>query len=262
MRKSRILPALRAGRPVLCTKINTADPVVVDIIGLTGFDLLWICTEHTAIGADRLAHLLRTAAMNDMDTMVRVSKGSYSDYIRPLELGATGLMIPHCKSGEEAREIGQMTRFHPLGRRPLDGGNSDGNYCLLPLPEYLRQANENTFIVVQVEDPEAIDEIEAIAAAPGVDAIFVGPGDLSHGLGVPGQINHPEIRRTIERVAAACAANGKYWGLPVSPATAPGYVSMGAQLLANGADVLGLTAYFRQVRTNFETLGLNFKPTP
>jgi 4-hydroxy-2-oxoheptanedioate aldolase len=258
MRKSRTLEALRAGRPVLCTKINTADPVVVDIIGLTGFDLLWICTEHTSIGADRLGHLIRTAGMNGMDTMVRVSKGSYSDYIRPLELGATGLMVPHCKSGEEARAIGQTTRFHPIGRRPLDGGNSDGNYCLLDLPDYLRLANENTFIVVQIEDPEAIDQVEAIAAAPGIDALFVGPGDLSHGLGFPGQTNHPVIQRTIERVAAACAANGKWWGLPVSPTSAPRYLEMGARLLASGADVHALTGYFRQVRADFERLGIEF----
>lgn len=247
---------LRAGQPVLCTKMNTTDPVIADMIGRLGFDVLWLCMEHTGIDWDRLGHLIRTASMNGMDTMVRVAKGSYCDYIRPLEAGATGLMVPHCMSGEEARRIGRATKFHPRGRRPLDGGNSDGEYCLMGLDDYLSQANENTFVIVQVEDPEAIDEIDAIAAAPGVDGLFVGPADLSHGLGVPGQMGHPEVQRAIERVAAACAANGKFWGLPTSLESAPRYMEMGARYLTHGADVLGLAPYFRNIREQFGKLGV------
>src|SRR3954453_3299991 len=112
MRVSRVRKKLRSGKPVICTKINTTDPVIVDLIGLMGFDCLWICSEHAAVDWDRLGHLIRTAAMNDMDTMIRVAKGSYSDLIRPLEQGASGLMIPHCMDQEEARKIARTTRFH------------------------------------------------------------------------------------------------------------------------------------------------------
>jgi 4-hydroxy-2-oxoheptanedioate aldolase len=230
------------------------------MIGLLGFDCLWICNEHGAVDWDRLGHLIRTATMNDMDTMIRTSKGSYTDFVRPLELGAAGLMIPHCMSTQDAKEIARMTRFHPIGRRPLDSGNSDGHYCMIPLSEYLRNANENTFIIVQIEDPEALDSIEEIAAVPGIDALFIGPADLSHGLGVPGQVDHPQVNETIRRVADACRKNGKAWGLPVRPESASKYLEMGARFLASGADVLGLQQYYRDLRKRFEDLGVEFSP--
>jgi len=260
MRNSRVKQKLAAGQPVLCTKINVPDPVIVDMIGLLGFDCLWICREHGAIDLDRLGHLVRTANMNDMDTLVRVPKGSYSDFIHPLELGATGIMVPHVAGGEEARSIARATRYHPQGRRPLDGGNSDGHYCMIPLAEYLRKANENTFVVVQIEDPETLERIDEIAAVDGIDCLFVGPGDLSHGLGAPGTPEHPTILKAVERVAAACARHGRAWGLPVSAATAPRYLEMGARFLSSGADVLGLHPYFLEIRKSFERLGFTFQP--
>ncbi|MBM3792682.1 MAG: aldolase [Acidobacteria bacterium] len=260
MRPSRVRRKLAANQPVLCTKMNTLDPVIADMIGLIGFDCLWLCNEHTGIDWDRLGHLIRTAQVNDLDTMIRTDKGAYPDFIRPLEAGATSLMVPHCMSGAEARAIGQATRFQPLGRRALDSGNVDGHYCLIPLAEYLQKANENTFIVVQIEDPEALDQIDEIVAAPGVDVVFVGPADLSHGLGVPGQFQDRRVQKAIEDVADACRKHGKHWGLPVSPETAPKLMEMGARFLASGADVLGLGAYLRDLRGRFEKLGVEFEP--
>jgi 4-hydroxy-2-oxoheptanedioate aldolase len=259
MRASRVREKLAAGKPVLVTKMNTLDPMVADIVGLTGFDCLWLCNEHTGIDWDRMGHLIRAAAMNGTDTVIRVSKGSYSDYIRPLELGATGIMVPHCMSGREAREIGRATRFQPLGRRALDGGNCDGLYCLVPVKDYLRLANENTFVVVQIEDPEALDHIDDIVKAPGVDVIFIGPGDLSHGLGDPGNIGHPRIQDAIMEVARACRRHNKHWGLPVTADTVQRYLDLGARFLSSGADVLGLGTYFKDLRDRFARLGFEFE---
>ncbi len=259
MRKSRVRRKLAANQPVMCTKMNTFDPVIADMIGLLGFDCLWLCNEHTGLDWDRMGNLIRTSSMNDMDTLIRTEKGAYTDLIRPLEVGATGLMVPHCLSAAEARAVGQATRFQPLGRRALDSGNADGHYCLIPLSEYLQQANENTFIIVQIEDPEALDQIEEIVAAPGVDVIFVGPADLSHGLGVPGQFQDPRIVKAIEEVAAACKKHHKHWGLPVSPESAPKYMEMGARFLASGADVIGLGAYLKDLRGKFHHIGVEFE---
>jgi len=259
MRRSRVRQKLAANQPVVITKMNTLDPVVCDMIGLLGFDCLWLCNEHSSIDWDRMGHLIRTAAMRDMDVMIRVAKGGYTDLIRPLELGAAGIMVPHCMSGQESHWIGKQTKFQPLGRRALDSGNSDGAYCLIPLADYLKHCNENTFTVVQIEDPEALEQIDAIVAAPGVDGVFVGPGDLSHALGVPGQFQDPRIRDTVEKVAVACKKHGKHWGLPMNAETAPGYIEMGARLLASGADVFALANYFRKLRSDFESIGVSFR---
>lgn len=260
MRQSRVREKLKAGKPVLCTKMNTTDPVIVDIIGLLGFDCLWICTEHVGIDWDRLSHMIRTAALNDMDTMVRVARGSYSDFIRPYELGATGLMIPHCTGPEDARYVVRETRYHPLGRRGCSNGNADGHYYMTPFTEHIRLVNENTFVTAQIEDPEAVEAAEAIAAIEGIDIIFIGPGDLSQGYGLPGQINHPTVQGAIKRVADACNKHHRTWGLPVTPETAPKYMEMGARFLTSGFDVIGLERYFQDLRRQFQELGVEFAP--
>jgi 4-hydroxy-2-oxoheptanedioate aldolase len=260
MRISRVKAKLAAGKPVLCTKINTQDPVVVDIIGLVGFDCVWMCREHVPIDGAQLAHLIRTASANDLDSVVRVAKSGYSEYNYPLELGASGIMVPHCMGADEARALVRMTRFHPLGKRALDSGNTDGHYCMLPLVEYMRRANENTFLVAQIEDPEAVEEADEMASVEGIDVLFVGPGDLSQALGIPGQTGHPEVERAIERVALACERHGRAWGLPVTAANVEKYTGMGARFCSTGADVLGLQDYFKAIRTRFEKIGFEFCP--
>jgi 4-hydroxy-2-oxoheptanedioate aldolase len=124
--------------------------------------------------------------------------------------------------------------------------------------DYLREANEKTFVIVQIEDPEAIDNIEKIAGVDGIDALFVGPTDLAHGLGVLGQMGHPKITEAINRVADACGKNKKHWGTPVSLETAPKYLEMGARFLTLGADVLGLREYYSGLRQHLGELGVEF----
>ncbi len=245
---------------MLLTKINTQDPVIVDMIGLIGFDGVWICCEHVPLDGDRLAHLIRTAGLNDLDSVVRVQKAGYSSYIHPLELGASGIMVPHCRGAREAAALVEATRFHPLGLRALDSGNADGHYCMVPLMEYMRHANENTVLVLQIEDPEAVEQAEEMAALNGVDVLFVGPGDLSQALGIPGQVGHPEVRKAIERVALACEKHGRAWGLPVDCENVERYLEMGALFCSAGADVLGLRDYYHNIRSRFERLGFAFSP--
>ena len=125
MRKSRVLKKLRTGEIVSCFNVHF-DAQVSDIAGRNGFDCLWIDREHLAQDWSAVQAHVWAAKSHDMDIMVRVPRGSYSDYIKPLELDATGIMVPHIMNLEDARKVVHMTRFHPIGRRPLDGGNADG----------------------------------------------------------------------------------------------------------------------------------------
>ena len=154
-------------------------------------------------------------------------------------------MYPHCMDGCEAARAARLTRFHPIGLRPVDGGNIDGDFCTVPLTDYMAHANAQKFVIVQIEDKEAIEHIDAIVATEGIDVVFVGPGDLSQSLGVPGQAGDPRIVAAIEAVAAACAKHGKHWGVPTSEANIRKYYDMGARFLTMGADVLGIHQYFK-----------------
>ena len=126
LRSSRMLRELRAGQCPTVLKLNLIDTRVVELAGLAGASAVWLCNEHVPNDWLNMEHMIRAAKLYDMDTIVRVSKGSYSEYVKPFEADATAIMVPHVASAEEARRIVEMTRFHPLGRRPIDGGNMDG----------------------------------------------------------------------------------------------------------------------------------------
>ena len=111
LRSSRIKRLLREGKFPATIKFNLTDPRVTELAGVCGFDAVWLCNEHVPTDWTTLEHTIRAARLHDMDTLVRVSKGSYSDYIRPLEAGATGIIVPHVESAEEAEKIISMTRL-------------------------------------------------------------------------------------------------------------------------------------------------------
>ena len=255
MRPSKILKKLRSGQLASCVKINLADPRVTEIASMCGIDCLWLDMEHVPSDWSVIENQIRSAKVYDVDTLVRVARGSYSDYIRPLEIDATGIMVPHVMSLKDAKQVVWQTRFHPLGRRPIDGGNVDGAYCMIDYPEYIKTANEQRFVIVQIEDPEPLDELEEIAKLEGIDMLFFGPGDFSQGIGCPGQWDNPLIEQTRKRIAEVANANGKVAATVGSPANIGKLIDMGYRFISMGADVVALTAYFRQMVAEFQRAG-------
>lgn len=120
-RKSRLLRELNAGANPCTLKLNLNDPRIIELAGLAGAAAVWLCNEHVPNDWTNLEHQVRAAKLHDMDTIVRVSKGSYSDYVKPFEMDATAIMVPHVGTAEEARKIVEMTRFQPLDAGPLMG---------------------------------------------------------------------------------------------------------------------------------------------
>ncbi len=247
MRPSRSLNKLRNGEVVLCVKLNLADSRAAEIAAMSGVDCIWTDMAHVANDWSVIERQILAAKAHDVDLIVRVARGSYSDLVRPFELDASGIMVPHVMSLADAKAIVNQTKFHPLGRRPVDGGNADGGYCLIDFNDYLRQANEKRFNILQIEDPEPLNELEQIAALPGVDMLFFGPGDFSQGIGVPGQFDHPKVIETRRRVAEVAAAHGKYAGTVGSTGSWEELVDMGYRFINVGADVVGLGQYFRHL---------------
>ena len=251
MRPSRVLRKLRAGEVVGCFKVNLADARAVEIAAMCGFDCIWADMEHVANTWSDVEQQIWAAKAYDVDVMVRVTRGSYSDHIKPLELDAAGIMVPHVMSLEDARRVVRMTRFHPIGRRPVDGGNADGGYGNIDFMEYLQQANDRRFVAIQIEDPEPLDDLEAIASVAGIDIIFFGPADFSQGIGSPGIWDHPKIDETRRRIARVCAASGKIAGTVGTPDTLDELIAMGYRFIGIGADVDGLSQYCKGIVAEF-----------
>lgn len=253
-RRSRMLDNMRSGKPVLGFKLNTSCHRPVEIAAYAGFDAVWLCREHTPGDWGRLEAQILAANLHDIDSIVRVPKGCYSDYLLPLEANATAIMVPHLMSLEEARQTVRQTRFHPVGLRPWDGGNADGMYCRLSAAEYFELANHNRLVIVQIEDPEPLAELDEICALDGIDMIFFGPGDFSQAIGHPGEFDHPEIHRVRRLIAETARKHGKFAGTVSRPDTMKEYLEMGYMFLNCGADVIGLNNYCDNIAGTFAAL--------
>jgi 4-hydroxy-2-oxoheptanedioate aldolase len=247
MRPSRVLSRLRAGGTATCIKLNLADPRAVEIAALAGVDSVWLDLEHVPNSIRDVEAQVLAARVHGVDAIVRVPRGSYSDLVRPLEAGAAGVMVPHVMGADDAQQVVRTVRFHPLGRRPVDGGNADGAFGMIPAVDYMRQANAERLVILQIEDPEALDELEQIAAIDGADMLLVGPADLSHALGEPGDLEHPVVAEAIERVVEAARGAGKFAGAVGSPQAFSRLVQMGYQWINLGADVIALGHAFRSM---------------
>lgn len=246
---SRILDRLRAGGWASMTSVGRIhEPWVAELIGAVGFDAIWYDLEHRTACEESAARMAVGCRAGRTDLVVRVRKSDYSMPMRALEVGANGLMIPHVRSAEEAQRWVDWCRFPPLGARGFDGAGADADYMLARPLDHIRHGNENVLLAFQIEDREAVEAVDEIAAVSGFDVLFIGPADLTLSLGVPFEWEHPNYQRVIDKVSAAAARAGKWWGLPVdSPATARRYLERGARLLAYGSDHVLLTAGFQKL---------------
>lgn len=251
MRESKVLKKLRSGETVSCFKVNIADPQSTAIAALSGFDCVWADREHLAQDWSVYNSHVWASKSYDTDLLVRVPRGSYSDYVKPLELDATGILVPHVMGVEDAKRIIEYTRFHPIGKRAIDGGSADGAFTNLDFNTYIKSANEQRFVIFQIEDVEALDEIDEIAALDGFDMLFFGPGDFSQSIGAPGDWNNPRIADARKRVAEAAIRHGKFAATTGSIDKLDEFVEMGYRFINVGADVVGMSSYCSGLMSKF-----------
>ena len=248
LRKSKVLAKIREGKTAFSFKMNLVDPRVAEIAAMSGVDCIWIDMEHTPMNIMDVENIVRAAKLYDCDVLCRVqTKGAYSDYICPLEADSTAIMVPHVMSLDEAKKVVYYTKFAPIGRRPIDGGNADGKYCLVDPEDYIKEANEERFNVIQIEDPEPMAELEEICALPGIDMIFFGPADFSQGIGKTYRIYDDEVVAARRLVAKTAKKYGKMAGTVGSMANAKELVEEGYDFINLGADVISLANYFGSI---------------
>lgn len=239
--------------------LHLTDPSVYELTSLMGFDAIWMDLEHHAYSVEKANELMRAARVGTSDAMARPAKGEFMRMGRLLEAGAQGILYPRCDDAAEAAEVVKWAKFAPLGQRGFDSGNPDMPYCSMPMVDYLRQANEQTFIAIQIEDPAALEHAEAIAAVDGVDILFFGPADFSILAGIPGQSDHPIMQAALERIARAAKNAGKHWGLPAgSVERARQAMEMGARFICHGCDIIFVKQGLERIQQDFAQLGATF----
>ncbi len=243
MRKSKILAKLRAGDFARVSAMGHYLPFFIRHSAHFNYDGIWLDLEHRAMTDREVQSLLAFCHLSDIDCMLRPATLERTRLYRYLEDGAAGLMIPFVSDVATARHVVQALKFPPMGNRGLDGAGLDSDYILdtlLPDKQYTVDANRETFIVAQIETPEAVANVDEIAAVHGIDCLFVGPGDLGLRLSVAGRplgIGELTLPEAVERVAAAARQHGKAWAITAgSVEDLMRYRRMGAQLIPWGGD--------------------------
>lgn len=198
-------------KPPLGSWLQSGAPTVAEAMGLCGFDFLVIDMEHSPIDIAEAVSMLRAIAGTPAEPVVRLAWNDQVLVKRVLDAGARNLMFPFVQSAEEARAAVSYTRYPPHGVRGVAASHRASRYGRAV--DYLKTANETIAVIVQLETPEAIERLPQIAGVPGVDALFVGPGDLSAAMGRIGEIGHPDVQALIARAAKSAHEVGKPIGI-------------------------------------------------
>ncbi len=205
---------LRAGGIGLSLMIKHARTVDIALAAKTcGFDALYFDLQHSTVPEDAVAQISAAAVQAGITPIVRIPEGGYGTALRLLDAGALGIVVPDLSTADQAREAVMHCKFAPLGKRSNAGRYPHFSYQAVPAVQSREALNDNTLLIVMIESLAALENVDAIAAVPGVDIVHIGSSDLSSDLGVPGQNTHPKVLEALERVVAACRKHGKIPGM-------------------------------------------------
>lgn len=236
---SRLREKLAAGGVAAGVGLNVMTPQLVEMLGYVGFDWALIDAEHGATNPDDMERAIIAADLTGMSAMVRPQADREELILSALDRGAAGVQIPHVSTAEAARAVVRASKYEPLGNRGLAASVRAGKYGIdFDVRSYIERANRETLVCVQIEDAQALANVDAIAAVPGVDIVFIGPMDLSQSLGYPGQLDRPEFRAHVERAIAAIRAAGKVAGTSGSIPWVQYCVAQGARYVYTGLNNL------------------------
>lgn len=226
---------------------------LIHILGISGgFQGLWFDMEHGAMSTLDLELATAVARNHDLDTFCRIAPTDYATVTRCLEAGSSGIMAAQIFTASQAEEFVKWSKFAPRGYRGLNTGGWDARFTTIPAAEFTRRANEETFVAIQIETLPSVEECEAIASIDGVDALFVGPSDLSQSLGVTGQFFHEKCLAAIDRVSAACRNTGKQWAaVTFNPQHADMLVEKGCKMLSPTNDTRIVMAGVTSAKKDF-----------
>jgi len=240
--KNPLAERMRSGGLGLNLMIRHARTVDIALAARTcGFDGLFFDLQHGVIPEHEVSQMCVAAMNMGVTPLVRVPEKDYAAALRMLDNGAQGIIMPEVTTVEDARNSVAACKYPPVGNRGAFGGWAHFAYRSLPAAEARKTINDTTLLILMVESKAALENIEAIAAVPGVDVIHIGTNDLSTDLGRPGELAHPDVIAAIGRVAKACKANGKFTGVGGlyggdAAKALPEVIKLGAQFITSASE--------------------------
>ncbi len=248
-RENALKQRLAAGKKALGCWCFTHNNVAAEILGHAGYDFVLIDHEHGFGGNTDAVGQMQALQAFASTILIRVPVNDPVPIKRALDIGAEGVMVPMVETAEDARAAVAACRYPPAGMRGCANAVVRASDYGLRAADYLRQANDRVFVMVQIESPKSVDNIAEIAAVEGVDALFIGPSDLAASTGQPGDFDHPEVKAMLARAEDAITTSGKPMGaVPHSGMGWPELFAHGYDIVAAGSDISLLrTAAVEQV---------------
>lgn len=237
MRKSKILAKFRAGQPARLAMMGYFLPPFVAYAAHIGFDGIWMDTEHHNFDDREIQALLAFFHLYDIDCALRVSTREKARLYRYLEDGATGLIVPHVNDVQSVRDLVQSAKFPPVGDRGVHGRGLEAKFGLDSRDAMVDNARNETFLIVQIETPQALAQAEEMASIAGVDGLYVGPADLGLRLSQQPASERITVEGAIEQVGNICKRHNKLWGsLPRTTDEVQRHAALGSNFLVWGVD--------------------------
>ncbi len=255
-KENKIKQRIQQGGVALGFVCRTLSPVVIELIGLAGFDFAWIDMEHTTADFSTVEHLCRAADATGIESLVRVPDKTSSNILRALEAGAGIVNVPQVETPQDAEAVVKAAKYHPLGQRGFCSSSRGTTYGFGgTVEEVFAAANERVMTMVQIESVSGIENAPDICAVPGLDIVFIGMADLSQSLGLLGQFDHPKLRESVRSALHAVRNQGKIAGMLIGTVDeAREWLDEGVQILCCGVDIPLIGKSLLDRRVDFESL--------
>ncbi len=242
------------------TWLSSGSTATAEALGCAGFDFVVVDTEHTPVDPPQMVELLRAVAGTPASAIVRPPWNDMVMVKRAMDAGAQSLLFPYVQNADEARRAVASTRYPPEGTRGVAGTHRASRFGTIP--DYVKSAAHEVCVIVQIETPSALRELEAIAAVPGIDSIFVGPADLSASMGHLGDMGHADVQKTLADAAARARRAGKPCGIiGGTPDLVARFLEYGYSWVAVASDMAMMVSraqeYLAKVRANVPAKSLS-----
>lgn len=235
---TRLPSLLRGDKPLLGMFVGIASPAIVEMCGHAGFDFVVLDNEHGPASIETTEHLIRAARCTNTIPVVRTVE---ADILRVLDIGASAIQVPQVNTAEQARSIVAAAKYPPVGGRGAAFSPRAAGYGFFGGAAHAKASNEGIGVILMIETREALNNLDEILAVPGIDALFIGPNDLSFSMGHSGDQKHTEVVTAIESAIKKIARTQVAAGLmTIAPEDYRKYAGLGARYLTTQiASVLG-----------------------
>lgn len=239
MRGERLKARMRSDRVILSVGLTFHSPAVVEMLGYTAVDDIYLDAEHGSINEAQCEDMVRAADLLDKPVVIRVPRNEPDVILRYLDIGTSGIIVPHVSSREDAERAVRAVKYGPNGSRSFATGRAGGYGAREKTSDYVERANRETVVIGLFEDVHGLDNVPEILSVEGLDALIVGPNDLAFSMGYPAQPWHAEVQKVVDRVISECRRVGKPTGLPANDLEqARHHVERGCRIITVGVSAL------------------------